>query len=244
MERKISMLKRILEESRYTVVLCGPGMTEEAGITGMKNQDRAYEIERKYKDSPEEMFSSAYFSARPEKFFEFYKNEILTQIPLLTQSGKVLAAMERAKKLQCIITTNIYEQSQRSGCSRVINLRGSIYKNKCLRCEKEYPMEYVRDAKGIPVCEQCGGIIRPQVSLFGETVDSRLVCETTMEIERAEVLLVLGATLQSEVYGTYIRYFNGKYLAVIHQNPHHSDEKADLVIIDHPKNVLSQLGYE
>ena len=243
MEKKVSMLRRILEESRYTVAICGSGMMEEAGIVAMKDQSRAYDIEKKYKDSPEEIFTSAYYNARPEKFFEFYKNELLQGIPELTQSGIALAAMERAGKLQCIITANIYEQARRAGCSHVINLHGSIYKNKCLRCGKEYPMEYIRDAKGIPICEECRGIIRPEVSLYGEMVDSRLMCETTTEIERAEVLLVLGTTLKSDVFGNYIRYFNGKYLVVIHQREHYSDEKADLVIIDQPKNVLSQLTY-
>lgn len=244
MERKVVMLKRILEESKYTVALCGSGMMEEAGFIDLKHQERAYEIEKKYHDSPEEIFTGVYYSARPEKFFEFYKNEVLTRIPELTSSGEILAAMERAGKLQCIITASIYDQQKRAGCSHVINLHGSIYKNRCLRCGKEYPMEYIRDAKGIPFCEDCKGAIRPQVSLFGEMVDSRLMRDTTLEVEKAEVLLVLGTTLESEVFANYIRYFQGKYLVIIHQREHYSDNAADLVIIDQPKNVLGQLGYE
>ncbi|MCI7812741.1 MAG: Sir2 family NAD-dependent protein deacetylase [Lachnospiraceae bacterium] len=244
MEKKVAMLKRILEESKYTVALWGSGMLEEAGRRSIKHQERAYEIEKKYHDSPEDLFSSVYYSTRPEKFFEFYKNEILGDIPSPTSSGSALAAMEKAGKLQCVITSNIYDQPRRAGCSHVINLRGSVYKNRCTRCEKEYPVEYILDAKGIPFCENCKGAIRPQVSLFGEMVDARLMRDTTLEVERAEVLLVLGATLQSEVFANYIRYFNGKYLVVIHQRPHHSDDTADLVIIDEPKNVLGQLGYE
>lgn len=244
MEKKVDMLKRILDESKYTVALCGSGMTEEAGLVGLKYQNRAYEIEKKYHDSPEEIFTSMYYSTRPEKFFEFYKDEVLQKVPNPTESGEALAAMERAGKLQCVITANIYELMQRAGCQNVINLHGSIYKNKCLHCGKEYPMEYLRDARGIPLCEACGEAIRPEVALYGEMVDSRLMRDTSIEIEKAEVLLVLGTTLQSEVFGSYIRYFEGKYLVVIHQRAHHSDTKADLVILDQPKNVLSKLDFK
>ena len=86
-------------------------------------------------------------------------------------------------------------------------------------------------------------MVRPRVSLFGETTDARLVTKTTEEIERAEVLLVLGTTLKSEVFASYIRYFNGKYMVIIHREPHFTDQTADLVIIDEPKNVLPRLGY-
>jgi len=244
MDRKIDMLKRILDESKYTVALCGSGIMEEAGFVGLKNQDRAYEIEKKYHDSPEEIFTSVYYTTRPEKFFEFYKKELLEGLPAPTESGAALAAMEKAGKLQHMITANIYELGQRAGCHNVINLHGSVYKNRCLHCGRQYPMEYVRDARGIPVCDTCGGAIRPEVALFGEMVDSRLMRDTCTEIEKAEVLLVLGTTLESEVFGSYIRYFNGKYLVVIHQREHHSDGKADLVIIDQPRNVLCKLGYK
>ena len=81
MDRKIDMLKRILDESKYTVALCGSGIMEEAGFVGLKNQNRAYEIEKKYNDSPEEIFTSVYYTTRPEKFFEFYKKELLEGLP-------------------------------------------------------------------------------------------------------------------------------------------------------------------
>ena len=157
MDRKIDMLKRILDESKYTVALCGSGIMEEAGFVGLKNQNRAYEIEKKYNDSPEEIFTSVYYTTRPEKFFEFYKKELLEGLPGPTESGAALAAMEREGKLQYMITANIYEQGQRAGCHNVINLHGSVYKNKCLHCGREYSMEYVRDAKGIPVCRCAEG---------------------------------------------------------------------------------------
>ena len=116
MEGKISKLREILDESRYTVAICGSGMMEEGGFIGVKNPDKAYDIETKYGYSAEEIFSSAFYNTRPEFFFEFYKKEMLENPPEDTDSGPSLAAMERAGKLQCLITSNIYAKAQRAGC--------------------------------------------------------------------------------------------------------------------------------
>lgn len=243
MQDKVAALKKILDESRYTVVLCGSGMMEEGGFMGVKSQDRAYEIEAKYGISPEEMFSSAYYTARPELFFDFYKNEMLTSAPEITATGPALAAMERAGKLQCVITSNIYDIPRRTGCTRFINLHGDIYHNRCPRCGREYPLEYVKYAKGVPLCETCGAVVRPLVSLFGEMLDNFIITSVTEEIEKADVLLLLGTTMVSDVYRSYIRYFEGSRIVVVHQHAHHSDRKADLVILDEPKDVIPKLGY-
>lgn len=243
MEKKIQLLKRYLDESRYTVAVCGSGMMLEGGIQGVKLQERAYAIEEKYNDSPEDIFSSAYFNARPEVFFRFYREEMLSQVPEVTESAYTLAAMERAGKIQCIITANIYESPQKGGCQNVINLHGSIYRNNCVHCGRQYPVEYIMNSRGIPVCESCKNIIRPNVALFGEMVDSHLLTAALREIERAELLLVLGTTLHSEVFERYIRSFSGKYMVIIHENDDYADHNASLVILEQPRNVLPKLGY-
>lgn len=241
MKENIERLKQVIDDSQYTVALCGSGMLEESGLLGVKKPDRAYEIEKKYKTSPEYIFSSNYYNTRPTQFFEFYINEMLTDLPIPTESGAALAALEQAGKLQCIVTSNMYELSQQAGCKNVINLRGSIYKNRCPRCQKEYSMEYMKKTGKPPLCEVCGTTIRPLVSLFGEMVDSQLMTRVIEEISKADVLLLLGTSLSSDAYATYIKYFQGKFLAIIHQREHFQDKKADLVIIDQPRKVLCQL---
>lgn len=241
MNRKIELLKKIINESSYTVAICGSGMMEEGGYIGVKKQERAYEIEEKYGVSPEDIFTGSYYNTRPERFFRFYKNEMLHYMPQSTASADVLARMEREGKLQCLITANIYSIARRAGVKNVLEIHGSIYNNKCQRCGRDYSMEYVRDAKGVPVCEKCKSVIRPQILLFGEMMDASMITRTTEEVEKADVLLVLGTTLKSEVYSNYIRYFNGKYLVVIHDEDHYEDHKADLVIKDQPKNVLPKI---
>lgn len=237
----ITALKRILEESTYTVALCGSGMMEEGGFEEVKSAKRAYEIERQYGVSPEYLFTSTYYNTRPAQFFEFYKNEMLNVSPEMTDSSSALAALEAQGKLQCVITGNIYRMAARAGCKNVINLHGSVYDNRCSRCQKSYSMEFVRDSKGIPTCDVCGAVIRPKVSLFGEMIDSQLMTHTTEEIEKADTLLLLGTTLKSEVFSNYIRYFGGRNIVIIHAKRHYLDHEADLIIIEQPKVVLPLL---
>ncbi len=244
MSDKITQLRQMLDESKYTVALCGSGMLEEGGLEGLKKQDRAYSIEEKYGWGVEEMYTSVFYNTRPERFFDFYKNEILGHIPRETASAGALADMERAGKLQCIIDTNVYEQMERAGCRNVVNLHGSIYKNQCPRCKRMYPMSYIRESKRVPLCEDCNVAIRPLVSLTGEMVDSQNMTRTTQEIGRADVLLLLGTTLASEVFKQYVKYFSGRYLVVIHKEAHYTDTEADLLIMDYPMNVLPLLHYE
>lgn len=243
MEDSIRVLRKILDDSNYTVALCGSGMTAESGFVGIKKPERAYDIEQKYGASPEYIFSSAYYNTRPDRFFEFYKNEILKHIPEPGVSGYALSRMERAGRLQCIITSNIFEQEQRSGCENVINLHGTVFENRCPHCGERYEMEFLRDCKNIPHCGVCNAVVRPGVSLFGEMVDSRVMTRTTEEIGKAQVLLLLGSTLNSDVFSHYIRYFSGKSLVLIHKQSHYLDVQADLTILEEPKFVLDNLGY-
>ena len=242
MNENISLLKNALENSSYTVALCGSEVTEESGFVGIKKPERAYEIERIYGDSPEDIFTSVYYNTRPAKFYQFYEKEILSQIPEPAGSSYALAAMERAGRLQCVITTNIFEQEQRAGCENVIELHGSVFKNRCPRCGEYYAVEDMRRGGAIPQCRVCGAVIRPLVSLYGEMVDSRIMTRTTEEIGKAEVLLLIGTTLQSEVFSNYVRYFGGKTLAVIHRTEHFSDKRTKHVLLADPGQILGQIG--
>lgn len=244
MEDKIRKLRQILDESSYTTALCGSGMMEEGGFTGVKMQDKAYEIEKRYGYGVEELFTSAFYNTRPDQFFDFYKKEMLLNAPEDTASGRAMAAMEKAGRLQYSIDSNIYDLLGRGGCKNVINLHGSMYENQCPHCKKMYPLSYIIHAKRVPLCETCNIPVRPLVSLFGEMVDSQKMTRTTEEITRADTLLLLGTTLASEVFGQYIKYFKGRNLVIIHHQEHYLDKEASLVILDRPKNVLSLLNYE
>lgn len=241
---KLQYLKRILNDSRYTVVMCGSGTLAELGYTTFRQQDQAYEIEKKYGRSPEYIFASNYYNTRTDQFFDFYKSEVLEKIMEPGETAYALQKLEEKGKVHCILTSNIFDLPKRAGCKNVLNFHGNIYHNVCPRCGKEYPMEFIKNCKRVPYCEACHSVVRPDVALFGEQVDSRLTSKVAMEVEKAEVLLMLGTTLTSEVYSNYIRFFEGKELVIIHEKEHYSDGKADLVIYDMPKNVLPKIAEE
>lgn len=243
LDRKTQRLRHLLDESSYTVALCGSGMLLEGGAMGFKTPQRAYEVEMKYGRSPEEILSSMFYNTRQPQFFRFYKNEILKRRPAMTESGPVLAAMERLGKLQCIISSNIYGHAKQAGCKRVIEIRGSVHRNWCPHCGTFYPMEYVRDSVKVPLCEKCHSTIRPLISLYGEMVDSQLMTQTTEEIAKADLLLLLGTSFVSETFSNYIKYFRGRNIVVIHEEERFKDDKADLVILGQPRYILTRLGY-
>lgn len=235
-------LQKALDESNYTVAVCGSGILDECGYPTIKTPDRAYELEQKYGVSPEYIFTDTYFNTRTSLFYNFYKNEMLLDFEP-PRSARALAAMDKAGKMHCIITANIYELPQRAGCRNVINLHGSIYHNICPRCQKDYSVDYIRNSKKVPLCEECGSVLRPQVSLFGDMIASRIISQATEEIEKADLLFVIGTNLDSEVFRNYIKYFNGSKLIIIHQEEHPKDKNADLVIYDTAGNVFGELGF-
>lgn len=244
MNSKLEYLKKILDESRYTVVLCGSGMVSEVGYKTFRDQNQAYEIEKKYGRSPEYIFTSNYYNTRTDKFFEFYKSEVLEKVMEPTETALALKKLEDVGKVHCIVTSNMFDLPGRAGCHNVLNLHGTIYENTCPKCGKKYPVEYIMNCKKVPYCEECNAVIRPGVSLFGEQLDSRLTSQAAGEVEKADVLLLLGTTLSSDVYSNYVRFFEGKQLVIVHTHKHYRDFKADLVIYDQPKNVLPRIAEE
>ncbi len=241
MEKKLQILKNILDSSRYTVALCGSGILEECGYPGILSLDVAYDIENKYGDSPEYLYSSSYFNTRPEKFFEFYKMEILSREIEPSETFYALAELEKQGKLQTIISKNSFSLSERAGCSHVYNIHGTIYENVCTHCGIEYPLAYMKASPSVPLCEKCGHLVRPKVKLFGEMLDHDIIAKIADEIAKADALLLLGTSLESDTYKNYIKYFRGKSIIVIHQHPHYSDARTNLVFLDTPKNILPKI---
>ena len=235
---------QVLRESRYTVVLSGVELMKESGYPLLRDGDESYEIEEKYGYSFEEIFSSSFYSARKERFFRFYKEVILKAAEIPPGQGFYdLKQLQDYGLIHSIITRRIAGLEDRAGCRNVINLHGSIYKNQCPRCKRMYPISYMLEAKRVPLCEECNMPIRPLICLSGEMVDSQNMTRTTQEISQADVLLLLGTTLGSEVFKQYVKYFSGRYVVVIHKQEHYTDKEADLLIMDYPMNVLPQLHY-
>lgn len=207
----------------------------------MRAPEISYKVEREYGYSPEEIFSSVFYTNRTETFFRYYKKEMLEPTLEPGEGFSALAELERRGQLQYSITNNVYNLPERAGCERVLNLHGTIFDNECPRCGKKYPMEYIRDSKKIPLCEKCQIPVRPKVMLFGEQVDNQLMTCAVNEISKADVLLLLGTNFNSGLCDRYVQYFEGSSLILINSQEHFRDEKANIILREEVKKALPKI---
>lgn len=226
-------LAATIRESKYTVVLSGQGMVVESGYPALRDDEESYEIEEKYGYSVEELYSSAIFNTRTELFYRFFR-EVLLERVLTIEPGpafQYLAQMQEEGLVDTIITRRIFELSERAGCKNVINLHGSIFDFKCPRCGKSYTMDSIlHSKKTVPICPKCNVAIRPNIVLLGEMVDNAVMTKAAEEVEKADVLLVLGARMNSTLVSMMTPYYKGKKLIVITPDEHFSEYHADMVI--------------
>ena len=239
--KEMEILKKALNESKYTVVLGSSGLMEESGRPSMRKQSRAYEIEKKYGYSPEDIFSAAFFSTRPEVFFDFYRAEVLPGELKPGKSFEYLKELEERNLIQLIITNNACNFYNRVGCKNVLPLHGDVEDNVCIGCGKKFSAEYIANSKGIPACDVCGKLILPKVVMFGEMVDNRKMTRAINEISKAELLIVIGTDLSSPIAERYVRYFDGRKLVVITPEGSYKDKVADLAIHQPIEQVLKEL---
>lgn len=242
MEERSILLKKMLLESDYLVILKGIGVSMECGCTSYRRSKYAYEIEEKYGRSPEEIFSAGFYNTRVREFFEFYKNDLISSLGEINDGLKTLKKLEDMGVLKMIITRDIFSLAHRAGCKNVIELHGSVYHNECPHCRRKYPLEYIRDSKGVPRCENCGTTIRPQIVLAGEMVNNALSTKAADEVSKADTLLLLGCDMSSVLAESFLRYFTGKRVILIHNREHYADSKADLVIHGKSMDILAQLA--
>lgn len=235
-------LQQILRESRYTVVLSGYGQLLENGYPAIRDGDESYDIETKYGYSTEEILSSGFYSTRKEMFFKVYREAILA--PLAIPPGKGYLCLKELQDMgyvNCVITRRVFALPDRAGCENVINLHGTVYDNHCPRCGKKYPMEFIRDSKKVPLCTECSAPIRPGITLFGEMVDNGVITKAASELQKADVVLVLGTNLKTYLCTQLMHYYEGDKLIVINAEPHFSDKYADVVIHERTDDYLEQL---
>ena len=157
-----------------------------------------------------------------------------------------MAELEEKGLFQTIITRRVFGLPERAGCKNVINLHGSVYENYCPHCGKKYPVEYIREAKRVPLCTECNAPIRPGVCLMGEKVDNKVITKAADEVQKADVLLVLGTNLKTYLCTQLINYYEGDKLIVVNPEPHFSDKYADILVSERVditlEKILKELG--
>lgn len=241
MEEKIERAKRMLYDSGHVVCLVGIGAAMECGAINLANQDVAYMVEEKYHYSPEEIYSTGFYSARTDFFYRFYHDEILSLETLPNETFNAIKKIEQWGKLRACITRNIYDLPRKAGIYHVIEMEGNIYHNYCTKCGKNFSIDYVKNSKGTPRCDFCGATVRPAIRLNGEMLRNDVMTEAANACQEADMLMVLGTNLKDPAVGEILKYFQTEKLVLISKNEHYSDKMATVCINDEVRNVLPRI---
>ena len=235
---KIELLQKIIDESKSIVFFSGAGISTLSGIKDFRSKDGLYNM--KYKYPPEMILSSSFFYSNTKQFYKFYKDKLncLNIEPNIVH--KYFYKLEQMGKLKSIVTQNIDGLHTKAGNKSVYELHGTIYKNHCIKCNKFYDAEYVFNSKDIPICE-CGGIIKPDVVLYGEMLPEYDTENALYDISHCDTLIIAGSSLTVYPASGMIRYFNGKNLVIINRDNTDFDSIATLVIHDELQNVFNKL---
>ena len=232
-------LQRIIDESRRIVFFGGAGVSTESNIPDFRSVDGLYN--QKYAYPPETILSATFFRRQPEDFYRFYRDKMLPLEAQPNAAHRFLAELEKAGRLTAVITQNIDGLHQKAGSKNVLELHGSIHRNRCRKCARFFPPEFIRDCDGIPKCD-CGGVVKPEVVLYEEGLDEDVIASSVHHIRQADTLIVAGTSLTVYPAAGLVRYFRGKHIVLINRDATQLDNSADLVIRDRVGEVFSRLN--
>lgn len=237
--KKIKQLQKLIDESHSIVFFGGAGVSTESGIPDFRSQDGLYHQE--YEFPPEEILSHSFFEQNPKAFFTFYKNKLncLDIEPNICHN--YLRKLESKGKLRAIITQNIDGLHTKAGSKNVLELHGSIYRNRCKKCGRQYgPKDVFSSQTLVPLCS-CGGIIKPDVVLYEEPLNPVMIDQSIDALRDADLLIVAGTSLTVYPANNFIHYFGGKNLVIINRDITTFDSLATLLIHDSLGKVFKEL---
>lgn len=234
-----AQLQQWVRDSGNIVFFGGAGVSTESGIPDFRSVDGLYH--QNYDQMPETILSHTYFMRNTEGFYRFYREKMLPLEARPNAAHQKLAELERVGKMKAVITQNIDGLHQLAGSSVVYELHGSVHRNHCMKCRTFYDAGFVRESTGVPRCPVCGGIVKPDVVLYEESLDQATVEGAVAAIGRAEVLIVGGTSLVVYPAAGLINYYRGDKLVLINRDPTPYDSRADLVIHDSIGKVLGGL---
>lgn len=226
-EAETARLQEIIDDSENIVFFGGAGVSTESGIPDFRSADGIYH--QQYRYSPEQIVSHSFFMRNTDAFYEFYKEKMMFLEAKPNAAHLKLAQLEAEGKLKAVITQNIDGLHQAAGSKNVWELHGSIHRNYCRKCGKFYDASYVKNADGVPRCE-CGGLIKPDVVLYEEGLDSGVIEHSIRAICEADTLIVGGTSLVVYPAAGFIDYFRGKHLVVINKSATAKEVRAELTI--------------
>ena len=234
----VEKLEKIISQSQNIVFFGGAGVSTESGIPDFRSVDGLYH--QKYDYPPETILSHTFWETHPEEFYRFYRDKLIVRGAKPNAAHLRLAKLEREGKLKAVITQNIDGLHQKAGSREVLELHGSVLRNHCTRCGKFYGVERIAESRGIPRCT-CGGIIKPDVVLYEESLDEDVMARAIHYIRQADVLIIGGTSLVVYPAAGLIQYYRGHKLAVINKGGTGSGLGAAVTIDGPIGQVMAQL---
>ncbi|MNE20659.1 NAD-dependent protein deacetylase [compost metagenome] len=232
-----------IKESRRIVFFGGAGISTESGIPDFRSAAGIYQTEKESPYSPEEILSRPFFNRHPEVFFDFYKSKMIHPEAVPNSAHKLLADLENTGQLTAVVTQNIDGLHQMAGNHRVLELHGSIHRNYCMDCGRFHSLGDVIDSSDIiPRCHACGGIVKPDVVLYGESLDDKVISDSVAAIAEADLLLIGGTSLTVQPAAHFVTYFRGERTVLLNASSTSYDHRADLLITEPIGAVLGEVS--
>ncbi|MBR2523684.1 MAG: NAD-dependent protein deacylase [Clostridiales bacterium] len=237
-ENKINQLRQLIEESDNVVFLGGAGVSTESGIPDFRSGEGIYNQESGLKYRPVDIISHSFFMEHPDEFYDFYKRKLLYPDAKPNKAHKALVRLEKQGKLKATITQNIDNLHQEAGSTTTIELHGSVFRNYCMECGKKFDLEYVVEHEGIPYCDKCGGMIRPDIVLYEENLEHQNVDGAIKAIKKADLLIIGGTSLTVYPAATFAQFLKHDKVVIINKSSTYLDLQALLTIHDSIGDVL------
>lgn len=235
----IETLKQWVMDSDNIVFFGGAGVSTESGIPDFRSVDGLYN--QKYDYPPETILSHSFYMRKKEEFYRFYRDKMLCLDAKPNAAHKKLAELEAAGKLKAVVTQNIDGLHQAAGSKKVLELHGSVHRNYCQSCGKLFDAECILKSSGIPICDECGGSIKPDVVLYEEGLDQQTLEDAVYYISHADMLIIGGTSLAVYPAAGLIDYYRGNKLVLINKSTTPLDSRADLLIQGSIGAVLSEV---
>ncbi|MCH3966250.1 MAG: NAD-dependent protein deacylase [Bacilli bacterium] len=239
-QEEAKKLQALIDKSHKIVFFGGAGVSTESGIPDFRSVDGLYH--QKYKYDPEIIISHGFFENSTEEFYRFYKDKMLLLDNKPNAAHFFLTKLEKAGKLKAVVTQNIDGLHQMAGTKNVIELHGSVYRNHCETCGRFFDAAFVKNSKDlVPHCPDCGGIIKPDVTLYEEPLEEMTVTRALVAISEADLLIVAGTSLVVYPAASFINYYQGDDVVLIDKDPSSSSKKATLLIHEKVGELFSLL---